>query len=274
MKSLLLTRLHIYNTLIRPKFWAAVLMLLSANYLKLKPVADIVFHYDIPVSFGIFGLIFSSGFFLTVLGISLLFIFSDMPFRNGHQVFLITRSGKRVWCVSQLLYIMIISVFVLAVIFAETFLVLGGRISFEPYSWGKVIMSIYNTEIGMKYQVPFIGNAPYESIIALSPLEAVIYVVFAELIISVAMGTAVFAANLIIGGASGVIAGGVPIAINLFMPYFQSTEFFRLSPLSWIELQAVIKLPFKGYAFVILGTVSALFAVLSLIKCRKKADIL
>lgn len=273
-KALLLTKNHIINTLIRTKFWAAVLIILSANFITVQPVSQIIFHYNTPVSFGIFALIFSAPFFDSVLLIALLFIFSELPFRNSQQIFLVTRSGKTVWCISQILYIISISIFILLIILIETFLICGGSISFDNSSWGKVIMSVYNTNLGAEYGIQFTGYAPYEVLIETTPMSALLYTLTTELMLSVAMGLVVFAINLISHSALGIIAGGIPVALKFFMSYFQSASFFKLSPYSWIELRAMRWLPFKQYSAVILGIFSITAIISALIKCRKRADIL
>lgn len=273
-KTLLLTQNHICYTFIQPKFWAVMLMILSANYIKVQPISQIIFRYNIPVSFGIFALIFSEPFFLIVLSIALLFIFSELPFKNSQQIFLVTRSGKRIWCVSQILYIVLISLFVLLAVLLETALICGGKISFDNSSWGKIIMSIYNTGLGSEYMIGFCGNASYESIVAETPLSALIYTLTTELLLSVTTGLAVFAINLTTHSTFGIIIGGIPIALNLFMSYFDSIPFIRLSPFSWVHLRAMLWLPFKQYPALILGTASAAAVTLALIKCRKRADIL
>lgn len=274
LKTFLLTRNHIYYTMVQPKFHAAMLMILTANYINVQSVSQIVFRYDTPISFGIFALIFSGSFFSTVLSIALLFIFSELPFKNAQQVFLITRSGKRTWCVSWILYIAAVSVFVLLSVLIETFLIFGGKISFDNSSWGKVIMSVYNTNLGSEYEVTFRAGAPYESIIAVSPSNALLYVIVTEFFLSVAMGLVVFSVNLVTHGVGGIIIGGVPIALNLFLSYFDNITFFRLSPFSWVKLSGVIKLPFTWYPVLILSIISFAAILGALGRCRKSADIL
>ena len=274
LKVFTLTRYHIYYMMAQSKFWAAMLMILSTNYINIKGVTEIVFQYKTPVSFGVFALVFSGSFFAVVLSMALLFIFSEMPFRSTQQIFLLTRSGKRIWCASQLLFIVFVSIFVVLTILLETFLLFGCQISFDNNSWGKVIMSIYNTGLGSEYEVAFLGGAPYESILAVSSAQAVFYVLATVLLMSIAMGLAVFAVNLISGSSLGIILGGVLVALNLFTSYFQTAVFFRLSPVSWIKLNAVKLLPFKLYPTLILGIISVAAVCLSLIKCRKKSDII
>ncbi len=273
LKALTLTRYHIYYTMAQSKFWAAVLMILSAGYINAQGVSRIVSRYNTPVSFGIFALMFSGGFFGVVLPVALLFIFSEMPFRNAQQVFLVTRSGKRTWCVSQILFILFVSLFVIFVILLEAFLMFGCRISLDNSSWGKVIMSIYNTGLGLEYEVPFFGGAPYQALLAVSPAQAVSYVLTTAFLMSAVMGLAVFAVNLTTGSSLGIMIGGVFIALNLFTSYFQTAAFFRLSPVSWVKLDAVKKLPFKLYPALVFGVMAAAAIGAALIRCRRKSDI-
>ncbi len=274
LKALTLTRYHIYYTMTQSKFWAAILMILSANYINIKSVTQIVFQYKTSVSFGVFALIFSGAFFGVVLPVALLFIFSEMPFKNSQQIFLLTRSGKQTWCISQILFILFVSLFVILVILLETFLLFGCQISFDNSSWGKVIMSIYNTGLGFDFEVSFISGAPYQAILAVSPAEAVVYVLTTVFLLSVTMGLVVFAVNLTAGRSLGIIIGGVFVALNLFTAYFQTSAFFRLSPASWIDLKAVKLLPFKLYPALVFGIMMTAAVCTALIKCRKKSDII
>lgn len=274
LKAFTLTRYHIYYILAQSKFWAAMLMILSANYININGTAQIVFRYKTPVSLGIFALIFSGAFFTVVLSIALLFIFSEMPFRNSQQIFLLTRSGKQTWCVSQILFIVFVSAFVIFAVLLETVLFFGFQISFDNSSWGKVIMSIYNTGLGSEYEVTFLGGAPYESILAVSPAQAVCYVLTTVFLLSIVIGLTVFTVNLISGGSLGIILGGVFVALNLFTSYFQTSAFFRLSPVSWIKLNAMKLLPFRLYPTLVFGIMAAAAICAALIKCRKKSDII
>lgn len=274
LKALTLTKYHIYYIMAQSKFWAAMLMILSANYINIKGVTQIVFQYKTPVSFGILALVFSGSFFTVVLSMALLFIFSEMPFRSTQQIFLLTRSGKLTWCVSQLLFIVFISIFVILTVLLETFLLFGCQISFDKSSWGKVIMSIYNTGLGSEYEVTFLGGAPYESILAVSPAQAVFYVLTTAFLLSIVIGLTVFTINLISDSSLGIVFGGVLVALNLFTSYFQSLTFFRLSPVSWIKLNAVKLLPFQLYPMLIFGIIAAAAVCSSLVKCRKRSDII
>lgn len=274
LKALALTRYHIYYTMTQSKFWAAVLMILSAGYINVKSVTQIVFQYKTPVSFGIFALIFSGAFFGVVLPVALLFIFSEMPFRNSQQIFLLTRSGKRAWCMSQILFIIFISLFVILIILTETFLLFGCQISFDNSSWGRVIMSVYNTNLGREFEVTFIGGAPYETILELSPAQAVAYVLTTAFMLSVTIGLTVFAVNLAAGSSLGIIVGGVFIALNLFTSYFQTSDFFCFSPASWIKLNAVKLLPSIFYPVLVFGIIAAGAVSTAFVKCHKKSDII
>lgn len=274
LKVLTLTRYHIYYTITQSKFWAAILMILSAGYINVKSVTQIVFQYKTPVSFGIFALIFSGAFFGVVLPIALLFIFSEMPFKNTQQIFLLTRSGKRTWCVSQIFFIIFITLFVILIVLLETFLLFGCQITFDNSSWGKVIMSVYNTNLGQEFEVPFMGDAPYEALLAASPAQSVVYVLTTVFLLSITMGLVVFAVNLATGSSLGIIVGGVLVALNLFTSYFQTSAFFRLSPVSWTKLNALKLLPFKSYPALVFGIITTAAVLAALIKCRKKSDII
>ena len=88
------------------------------------------------------------------------------------------------------------------------------------------------------------------------------------------MGLIVFVVNLTTGSSLGIIVGGVLVALNLFTSYFQTSTFFRLSPVSWIKLNAVKLLPFKLYPELVFGIIAVVAFFAALIKCRKKTDII
>ncbi|MCM1166147.1 MAG: hypothetical protein NC401_09085 [Ruminococcus sp.] len=135
-------------------------------------------------------------------------------------------------------------------------------------------MSIYNAGLGSKYEVQFIGGAPYEAILAVTPLQALAYVLPMVFMLSVTLGLVVFTVNMAAGSSLGIVVGGVFTALNLFTSYFQTATFFRLSPVSWIKLNAVKLLPFKLYPIIVYVTASAAAICATLIKCRKHSDII
>lgn len=135
-------------------------------------------------------------------------------------------------------------------------------------------MSIYNTNIGHEYNVNFTANAQYEALLDVTPVQAVVYVLTTVFMLSFAIGVIVFSINLTTGSAFGTIAGGLLVALNLFTIYFQNDVFFRLSPISWVELNSVKLLPFKLYPALVLGIITAAAITAALIKCRKKSDII
>lgn len=275
-KILTTTGYHLYYSLASIKVWSGITLILAAIYLRVHTFAEIAGDFNVSVSIGIIALVCSDPFVGTVIFYSLLFIFSELPFQNPQQMLLLTRSGKRSWYISQLLYIIVASLFVELLIILFSMLLLAGHLSFGN-SWGKVInTAVRSNEMRKQYDimriVPDTINTftPYKALAWNLPCGTLTYIVF---------GNIVYALNVISRRSAGIIAGAVLIVFHFFCGYFIQSLFWWFSPLEWsdintINITHISRKPTPEYAVCALLGLYIISVFIIVFSSRKKVDVL
>lgn len=276
--SFMSTGYHLYYSLTNPKIWAALLMILAAVFLRINPYSKIAADYNETVSIGIISYLFSDVFSVTIIYAALLFIFSELPFDNPQQIFLVTRSGKRAWCVSQFLYIIAVSLFVTLLISVFTVILLSGHLSFEN-SWGKVINTVIQSdELSEKYQI--YDCITTEAVNTFTPHKALVWSVLSGTLTFVVFGSLIYTFNSISHKTAGIIFGVLLIACHMFTGYFANLILFLwFAPLEWssimvININHISKMPTPEYAICMLAGLFVLSAGFAIFRSQKKSDIL
>lgn len=262
---------HLFYTLFHPKFWTAVLLVLTVTYIRIQPYAAVANDFNTDVSIGILSFIYSDALFISVIYISLLLIFSELPFKNTQQTFLLTRSGRRAWCVSQILYIIVISVFVTIVICLFTMLLLTGHLSFDD-KWDKVIVSAVNNKLPKEYAVP--GYVNPEAVVLFSPHRAIAWSLLCGTFCSITFGLIIFSANLASGTNLGNPLGSVLIAVYWLFLYTDKYFLIWFSPLEWASIDTInwkhnSQMPTPEFALITLSVICIISAIIILFRSRK-----
>lgn len=272
-KTLTTTGNHLFYTLFHPKFWTAVLLVLTAIYIRIQPYAELANIFNTNVSIGVLSFIYSDVLIVTVIFISLLLIFSDLPFKNTRQTFLITRSGRRAWCVSQILYIIVVAVTIplTAVLFSMA--LFAGHLSFDD-KWDKVINSVINNKLPEGYSVfPCVSK---DALVVFTPYEAVTWSLLCGTFCSIMFGIVVFAVNLASGISVGTPVGSALISLYWIFRYTDKYFLIWFSPLEWssidtINWKHISQMPTPEFA---LGTLTAIcgVSVTAVLYCSRKGS--
>lgn len=262
---------HLFYTLFHPKFWTAVLLALMVTYIRIQPYTQVANDFNTDVSIGILSLVYSDALFVSVIYISLLLIFSELPFKNTQQTFLLTRSGRRAWCVSQILYVVAISVALTAVICLFTMLLLAGHLSFDN-KWDKIIVSAVNNKLPKDYAVPRCISP--EALIVFTPHRAIAWSLLCGTLCSVMFGLIIFAANLASGTNLGVLLGS--ILISTYWIFLYTAKYFLIwfSPLEWASIDTInwnhnSQMPTPEFAIIMVSAICITSIIVILFRSRK-----
>jgi hypothetical protein len=239
------------------RFWVPFLLAFGSVYNVASPLAEMTTHYSEPIN------AFSAAFLLSdkvtvfTLFVGLFILFSDLPFRENNQTFLIIRGGKCPWIFSQILYIIIVSIVYFIFVFTSYCLILIQNISFSPERWGKIVNTIAATNASDLFDLKL--KMPQNVISEFTPLSAFFQSFSIAIYIAVFLGLLTFAMNLIIRHNSGLIASGFFIFLYLFLSYVNaiSETMFYFSPIGWCSLILIDKngsspLPNIEYAVTVL----------------------
>ncbi len=275
-KTLAVTGYHLYYTVFHPKFWTCILLVMASEYLLFRPYAEIAGDFNVDVSIGELSLVWSVPFNICIMFIGLLLIFSDLPFKNNQQIFLLTRSKKRAWCISQLLYIIVISAAVTLFALLFGIFLLTGHITFEN-EWDKIINSAANGRLPSGY--PSVHTHNIDALRMFTPYKALIWSVLSGLLCGTAFGSIIFAINLTSGTNIGILLGGLLITFRFFGELFASYFFAWISPLEWCSVDVInidksSRMPTPKYAICMILAIIAVCTIAVLLRSRKKSDVL
>lgn len=270
------TGYDLYYSISNPKIWAAVVLILTTVFVDYSGYILMIADFDLPVSIGIISGLFTDPFFVMIAFTGLLLIFSEMPFNDPQQVFMITRCGKRAWCISQILYIIAVSAFVMLSIFAFTMIIFAGHLTFDD-TWGRIIPAANNTEIYSKYPI-HLSISSY-IISSLTPREALIYSVPIALFTFVTFGCLIFALNTMSRKIAGTIIGAIFVAENWIAVYLPYSWVPWVTMLGWCSLNRINFAhigtnPRPEHAYIMLSGISVLSVAVVLFHSRKKTDVL
>lgn len=234
LSALRLTKINLYKHLGTVNFWTPFILAIAAVYEFAYHLSNMGAYYSIPVNgFSIAFLLTSlNQVFIIFLGVFILF--SDLPFTDNQQMFLVSRSGKRAWIFSQVFYVIIVSLIYFAFIFVCYCITLFPHLSFSAGSWGKIIKTISATNAGDAFNVLFKVSPTVLS--DYSPLEAFVFSFGTAIVISIILGLVVLFFNLTIKRNIGVIISGAMVFVYMFVYMGGSNITYYFSPLNWCSI--------------------------------------
>ena len=78
------------------QFWTPFVLAVAVVYNAVNPLSQMVKHYSEPVSAFTATFLFSDKLSVFLLFVGVFILFSDLPFKDNQQFFLLVRSGKSV----------------------------------------------------------------------------------------------------------------------------------------------------------------------------------
>lgn len=270
------TAYGLYYSITNPKVWIAAVIILAQIFRVILPYANIADDYNASVNAAVISIFYSDKFSVTVIFIALLFVFSELPFNDPQQIYHITRSGKRSWYLSQLIYIIVISISVTVIITLFSWAILSVHLSFDN-SWGRVLNTVFrNSDLREKYTIT--GMITEDTIANFTPAQTSIWSVFVGTSIYIVFGTVIYSLNMITHKIGGLIAGAVFITFRLFSNILQ-TQFKWFCPLEWSNIRVVdiyhsSNLPDPEYIICALSVLYVFSVLIVIFRSRRKGDIL
>lgn len=233
--SAAICRRHLFYIINSPKLWAAALLIFYGVFSLVQPYARAAWALDEDVSVGILAYNFSRGMSILDLYLALLLIFSELPFKDPQQTYLVIRSGKRGWYLSQIFYIIAVSVSVTLIISLMSAIILAGHLSFGN-AWGTVITRGAN---GVLYKYGVAGLIPSNAHTMFSPYAALAWSLPVGTLAMIAFGSVVFSLNSLFHAAVGTVAGAVIIALTLIGRFLGVTGSRYLMIIDWSDFSSV-----------------------------------
>lgn len=235
-KILTVSGSYVIQNLFSAKMLASFIIIIAAVYLRANPLLYYSDYLGYNINFGMVVFIISDSFVLTVIFVAMVFIFSDIPFKNPKQYFILTRMGRRKWILAHVIYVITISTIVVIVILGTFALILGGHIYFGN-SWGKIVSSIarntFTTESGINILI-------YEETLAsIDPHTAIAWTLINSLIIFSMFGNICISFNLCINEYMGTIMCGIFVFLHMLRSFNPDFIMTYISPIDWISVNNI-----------------------------------
>lgn len=198
----------------------------------------------------------------------LVLIFSNAPFTDRNQLYVILRCGRIRWCLGQICYIVAASgVYFLFILFSSVLLNLR-CITFSG-EWGKILTTLANTNAGTQFQIGF--AAERNVIEMMTPVQATWFTFLHSWISGSLLGLVIFLANTKLKGFGTFFAGFLLVFSAIAS---KQTALAKFSPITWstlnyIHLAPNDRLPSYGYITISYILLAAALTAVMLITARK-----
>ncbi|MDE7430318.1 MAG: hypothetical protein K2N34_00125 [Lachnospiraceae bacterium] len=198
----------------------------------------------------LFPFLFTHPFMHLVIFTSVIFLFANAPFVNSLQLLMMSRSGKKMWYLSQMIYLLLCTV-ILSVFLFMVPLIKNLNLIVLKNAWGKVLstLAVYHD---------IIHPSSYYVINRYSPLEAMTYTILVFILISLFIGMTLMFCNTVFRNKSiGIIIVSAFVILDWLAYLTDDTKILWISPVSWINISNMAyaretKVPTIMYGIIVL----------------------
>lgn len=243
-------------------FWTPFILALAAVYELAHPLRELGAKYSIAVNGFSAAFIWTERNTVFILFLGIFIMFCDLPFKDNQQMFLLSRSGKRAWIFSQVLYVIFMSLAYMAFIFVCFCVNLMPCVALDAKSWGKIIRSVAATNIGegVSLRISTTANVLED----FPPLEGFLFAFGTAFAGAVVIGLVMLGLNLMVKHNSGIVVSGGLIFLFMVRDLFSDGFLcYYFTPLNWCSINLADKHGISGYPDVswIIGALCIIFAV-------------
>lgn len=223
------------NHFMNQRFFIFCLFQFSMLHLHLDSVIKFTKIVDYPTSPWVLPFVCANIYFLLVYGISVVYFYSDTPFLQKSQMYVLMRQGKTGWVMTKILRIWL-SAFCLTVVeFLLSIIVLLPRIEWIG-EWGKVYNSIAMTSAADDYNIAL--AFPYEIINMGNPMKVTGICLLTMFTVTGLMGMVMFTTSLVFNRTTAVFISTAFTIFTVVMGniYYIANWFSYIAPFSWINV--------------------------------------
>ncbi len=201
------------------------------------------------------------------------FVFSDVPFLNKSQPYIMIRSKRVTWALGQILHVILFSGIYYLLIMTISLIIMLPDGTFATDGWGKIVNTFIETDAGFKVGL---GFSFYETIATYySPLWANVCCFLLNWLGMSFFGLLMFSLSLSTKPFVGPVAAGMLIFADMYVCFAFNARERHFSPLTLTrlgELDAlhVTNYPSLQYALSFFAVGILVFSVIAIIAVRKK----
>lgn len=215
------------------RVWIAALLLMIFIHSNTKGLSSLCAYYHIKASPWLFPFLYTQYYSKIIFFLPLTFIFSNAPFMDSNQLYVIARSGKTKWLAGQMCYITLASALYFIFIIIFSILINLDCIAFSN-EWGKVITTLANTSAGTNFNIDL--NVDKNTVLLFSPIQAMWFTYLHSWISGIILGFIILLFNLKLKG-SGTFAASFILVFSAIAS--KSISLTKYSPVTWSTLNYI-----------------------------------
>ena len=250
-----------------------IVIILSFMYVQfmVNPVKIFAENVQIGVTPYLFPFLLTSNYSVKIFLLLVILLFCNAPFMDEAQLYILVRTGRRRWCVGQMLYIVMLSGFYTLLLILFTMIAVIPELSLET-GWGKVINTFAQTGIAPSHGIPI--SFDYSIILKYEPITAMILEGFLCWLLFILFGNLIFAINMQISKFMGNTIAVVLIFFQMISEEV-SPILTYFSPASWVsfsflDLNNTNQYPGINYALAAMIITNFVFITVSIINAKIK----
>lgn len=172
-----------------------------------------------------------------VICAGIIFLFSDAPFIDKSQPYIIIRSKRTAWALGQILHIIIFSGVYFLIFMGFSFLIIMPYSTLATDGWGKVVNTLAQTDLTSQLDMGFGFSATIISLY--SPIQAFVLNFLLNWALASFLGMLIFAVNLKFDKMIGPVVALVWLLLDLLIVNYLPYSWFKYSPLSMSRLSVL-----------------------------------
>lgn len=253
------------------RIWCIAILVLMITHMLTAEIRTFVSDIGIKVTPWIFPFLTGQKYNKLLFFFPLILLFCDAPFIDAGQPYNIIRSGKKNWCIGQILYIAISSgIYFFFLLFSSIILNIQSMVL--DFDWGKILSSFAKTGIAGEINLKLVFSP--RIIDYFTPLQAMFFSFLLLWIAGFFLGMVIFTLNIVSDTRSIGVLGAV--SLLLFDATLNGSGFLLwFSPVSWCNLTNIRlgegQTPNIEYVYTMYAVLLLVLVVISVTKFRKKA---
>lgn len=239
--------------LISPRVICLFVLLATFVWSNISPVIEAVKIVDLRVNPLLFPFLSSNTVYQLIIFLGVLFLFSDAPFIDKNQPYIIIRSKRTIWALGQILHVIMLSASYFLILMGISILVVLPYATLATDGWGKLVNTLAQTNLDVQVGMTFDFSKQIVSLYA--PLEAFLYCFLLNWGMASFLGLLIFAINMKFSKMIGILIGLSVLLFDLLsLNNLSSTSVYfsplSLSRLSMLDPKGITIYPSVTYALV------------------------
>ena len=234
---------NIISTLTQSRFYVAILLVTCLMNEFIYPIRMFSIQAGINTCPWIFPFLTQTFYFQMTMLVGIVFLFCDLPLINNGTIYILARTGKKIWFWAQVGYIFITTFIYYLCIFILSIVLFLPYIKFEN-DWGKILGTVAQTNLQdqLGIEIDYLLQVTY------TPIQAIGKAFFIAWLVGVFTGIVILVLNIYFKSIIGAVVG----TMIAFTPYFAAnannmSAANHIAPAVWINIMKSYQLESINY---------------------------